>query len=121
VEDEALVGMMMKDSLSELGFSVIGPFSRIADAMHAARHERFQAAILDINVKGEMIYDLADQIAARDIPLVFVTGYGADAIAERFKNVPVLQKPVDRIALERVLAARRLTEHAENASASEPA
>jgi PAS domain S-box-containing protein len=107
VEDEALVGMMMKDSLMELGYSVIGPYSRIADAMQAAQHERFQAAILDINVKGEMIYDLADTIVARDIPLVFVTGYGTEAIEERFKTVPVLQKPVDRTALERVLVARK--------------
>ena len=107
VEDEALVGMMMKDSLTELGFSVIGPFSRIADAMQAAREETFQAAILDINVKGEMIYDLADAIAARDIPLIFVTGYGSEAIEERFKTVPVLQKPVDRTALERVLVSKK--------------
>ena len=108
VEDEALVGMMMRDSLIELGYSVIGPFSRIADAMQAVHHERFQAAILDVNVKGEMIYELADAIAARDIPLVFVTGYGAEAIEERFRTVPILQKPVDRTALERVLASRRI-------------
>jgi PAS domain S-box-containing protein len=104
VEDEALVGMMMKDSLIELGFSVIGPFSRIPDAMQAACSESFHAAILDINVRGELIYSLADAIAARAIPLVFVTGYGSEAIEDRFKTVPVLQKPVDRIALERVLA-----------------
>jgi PAS domain S-box-containing protein len=108
VEDEALVGMMMRDSLVELGYSVLGPFSRISDAMQVAKHERFQAAILDINVKGEMIYDLADAIIARDIPLVFVTGYGADAIEERFREVPVLQKPVDRVALRRVLASRKI-------------
>ena len=105
VEDEALVGMMMKDTLTELGFSVIGPFVRIEEAMPVARQEDFSAAVLDINVKGEMIYDLADAIAARDIPLVFVTGYGSEAIEERFKTVPVLQKPVDKAALKRVLAS----------------
>jgi CheY-like chemotaxis protein len=108
VEDEALVGMMMKDLLLELGYSVRGPFSSTTDAMHVASHERFQAAILDINVKGELIYELADAIAARDIPLVFVTGYGTEAVEERFKMVPVLQKPVDRSALERVLASRNV-------------
>jgi len=108
VEDEALVGMMMKDALVELGFSVIGPFSRIADAMQSARKESFQAAILDINVQGEMIYDLADAIAARDIPFVFVTGYGAEAVEDRFSTVPVLQKPVDRLALERVLTSGKI-------------
>ena len=105
VEDEALLGMMMKDTLTELGFSVIGPFVRIADAMPVARQEEFSAAVLDINVKGEMIYSLADAIAERDIPLVFVTGYGSEAIEDRFKSVPVLQKPVDKVALRRVLLA----------------
>jgi DNA-binding LytR/AlgR family response regulator len=76
--------------------------------MPAARKEMFQAAILDINVKGEMIYGLADAIAARDIPLVFVTGYGAETVEERFRTVPVLQKPVDRTALERVLVSRKI-------------
>ena len=108
VEDEALVGMMMKDALTELGFSVIGPFGRVADAMPAARMEMFQAAILDINVKGELIYGLADAIAARDIPLVFVTGYGAETVEERFRAVPVLQKPIDRTALERVLVSKEI-------------
>jgi two-component sensor histidine kinase/DNA-binding response OmpR family regulator len=108
VEDEALVGMMMKDALTELGFSVIGPFGRVADAMPAASKETFHAAILDINVKGELIYGLADAIAARDIPLVFVTGYGAEAVEERFRAVPVLQKPIDRTALERVLVSKEI-------------
>jgi hypothetical protein len=63
--------------------------------------------VLDINVNGEMIYDLAATIAARDIPFVFVTGYGSEAIEERFKSVPVLQKPVDKAALMRVLSDRR--------------
>src|SRR5207247_913711 len=56
VEDEALVGMMMSDTLTQLGFHVLGPFGKIADALAAARREDFQAAILDINVDGELAY-----------------------------------------------------------------
>jgi PAS domain S-box-containing protein len=101
VEDEALVGMMMSDILVDLGFSIIGPFTRISDAMKVLGKETFQAAILDINVRGDMVYDLADAVLARNIPIVFVTGYSSEAIEERFKTIPVLQKPVDRSALER--------------------
>ena len=79
-----------------------------ADAMPAAHKEAFHAAILDINVKGELSYGLADAIAARDIPMVFVTGYGAETVEERFRAVPVLQKPIDRNALERVLASKKI-------------
>jgi two-component sensor histidine kinase/two-component SAPR family response regulator len=107
VEDEALVAMMMKDFLSEIGFHVVGPFGKVADAIEAIDQELPQAAILDINLGGELIYPLADELAGRGIPIVFVTGYGAEAIDRRFANVPVLQKPVDSATLQRVLHAAK--------------
>jgi PAS domain S-box-containing protein len=100
VEDEALVAMVMRDMLCELGFSVVGPFSRSSEATVAARDERVDAAVLDINLDGEMAYSIADLLAARGIPFVFVTGYGAESIDPRFAHVPVLQKPVERTVLE---------------------
>jgi len=104
VEDEALVAMVMRDMLSELGFDVVGPFSRETDAAVAAREERLDAAVLDINLDGEMAYSIADLLAARGIPFVFVTGYGAESIDGRFAHVPVLQKPVERAVLESAFA-----------------
>jgi PAS domain S-box-containing protein len=103
VEDEALVGMMMREFLTELGFPVVGPFSKAAPAIEAIKRERILAAVLDVNLGGEMIYDLADELTDRGIPIVFVTGYGSDAIDARFANVPILQKPVDAVALQRIL------------------
>ncbi|MGH8635903.1 MAG: HWE histidine kinase domain-containing protein [Burkholderiales bacterium] len=103
VEDEAIVGMMMKDILTEIGFHVVGPFGNVADAIGAIDMERLQAAVLDINLRGETIYTLADELTGRGVPIVFVTGYGAEAIDGRFANVPVLQKPVDNAALRRAL------------------
>ena len=105
VEDEAIVGMMMTDFLTKLGFEVVGPFGTVSDAIGAIDRERLQAAVLDVNLRGEMIYGLADELTERGIPLVFVTGYGAETIDARFSNVPVLQKPVDNVALRRVLNA----------------
>jgi PAS domain S-box-containing protein len=103
VEDETLVGMMMKDTLTELGFDVVGPICKIGDAIEELQRQPFDAAVLDVNLKGEMIYSLADEIACRGVPFVFVTGYGSEAIDARFASVPVLQKPVDRSALQRIL------------------
>jgi PAS domain S-box-containing protein len=105
VEDEALVGMMMREFLTELGFPVVGPFSKAAPAIEAVKRERILAAVLDVNLGGEMIYDLADELTGRGIPIVFVTGYGSDAIDARFASVPILQKPVDAAALQRILNA----------------
>ena len=99
--------MMMTDFLTEIGFHVVGPFGKVADAIEAIDRERFHAAVLDINLRGEMIYTLADELTGRGVPIVFVTGYGSEAIDRRFANVPVLQKPVDSASLRRVLAAER--------------
>jgi len=47
---------------------------------------------------------LADLVAARGVPFVFVTGYSADGIESRFAHIPVLQKPIDRQQLQRIFA-----------------
>jgi PAS domain S-box-containing protein len=102
VEDEILVAMMMKDILTELGFTVIGPFSRLADAMVAAVHDEIDAGIIDINLGGEFVYPVADVLAARQIPFVFVTGYGVESVDGRFGYVPIIKKPVQRQALQAI-------------------
>jgi PAS domain S-box-containing protein len=102
VEDEILVAMMMRDILTELGFSVVGPFSRLSEAMVAAVHEDIDAGIIDINLGGEFVYPVADVLAARKIPFVFVTGYGVESIDGRFAYVPIVKKPVQRLALQNI-------------------
>jgi PAS domain S-box-containing protein len=104
VEDEILVAMMMKDILSELGFVVIGPFSRLPEAMVAAVHEEIDAGIIDVNLGGEFVYPVADVLAARKIPFVFVTGYGVESIDSRFGDVPIVKKPVQRQVLQGIFA-----------------
>jgi PAS domain S-box-containing protein len=110
VEDEILVAMMMRDILSELGYAVVGPFSRLSEAMVAAVHDDIDAGIIDINLDGEFVYPVADVLFARRIPFVFVTGYGVETIDPRFGNVPVIKKPVQRQSLQQVFAAARDSE-----------
>ena len=100
VEDEALVAMMIQDWLTEAGHSVIGPISRASEALQAAAEADYDAAILDINLGDGMAYPVADIAAKRGVPFVFVTGYEADTIDERFSHVPILQKPIERQMLQ---------------------
>ena len=102
--------MMMKDVLTAIGFHVVGPFGKVSDAIEVIDRERLRAAVLDVNLRGETIYSLADALTGWGVPLVFVTGYGPEAIDTRFANVPVLQKPVDSAALRRVLNGVRRSE-----------
>src|SRR5688572_26230802 len=102
IEDEILVAMMMRDILTELGLTVVGPFSRLSEAMVAAVHEKIDGGIIDVNLGGEFVYPVADVLVAREIPFVFVTGYGVESIEGRFGHVPIIKKPVQRQALQKI-------------------
>jgi hypothetical protein len=70
--------------------------------MVAAVHEDIDAGIIDVNLGGEFVYPVADVLVARDIPFVFVTGYGVESIDSRFAHVPIIKKPVQRADLQRI-------------------
>ena len=95
VEDEFLLAMSLEDDLVAAGCAPVGPFSSLASAIEAARREQFDLAILDVNLNGEPIYPLADELLSRRKPFVLVTGYGAANLPERFRDLPRLPKPYD--------------------------
>lgn len=105
VEDELLVSMLLKRTLEGLGTVVVGPYARLAEGLAAAGSERFDGAVLDLNLAGELANPIADLLLARGVPFIFITGFQRDSIDRRYASVPVLQKPIDAAALERGLLA----------------
>jgi two-component sensor histidine kinase/two-component SAPR family response regulator len=103
VEDEPLIAMLTGRVVKELGGVVLGPFSSPREA-RAVLATPIDAALLDVNVGGEFVYSLAEELTARNVPIVFVTGYDSRAVDQRFAEVPVLTKPVDREELAAALA-----------------
>ena len=51
--------------------------------------------MLDVNLRGEVVFPLVDILRARRIPYVFLTGYDPDTIPEQYRDVAVCLKPVD--------------------------
>jgi DNA-binding response OmpR family regulator len=100
-EDEFLVGLQLEEDLRSAGCSVLGPFTTLETATQAARREGFDLAILDINLNGDMVYPLADELSARGVPFIFLSGYVAGDLPERFRRSPQLSKPHDPVALSR--------------------
>ena len=103
VEDEMLVALDLQETVKSLGYKVVGPFGGLAEAIDGAGTHAVDFAILDLNLNGEMTYDLAVELEKRGIPIVFTTGYESDTITSRFQNCRVLNKPVVKDALESVL------------------
>ncbi len=107
VEDEALIALEIEEALVEHGFAVLGPVSTIAQAMAAAGAE-LHGAVLDLNLAGELTYPVADALARRGIPFIFVTGYRADTIDRAYAHVATLEKPIDANQLRALLVAGTL-------------
>ncbi|MFU0505218.1 response regulator [Pseudaminobacter sp. NGMCC 1.201702] len=103
VEDEAIVALMVEDMLAELDATVVGPALTIANGLALAQSEEIDAAVLDVNVRGERIDPVAEVLRARKVPIVFATGYG-DGAGEIAREAPVLDKPYTREKLATTLA-----------------
>ncbi|MBR1154292.1 response regulator [Bradyrhizobium sp. JYMT SZCCT0428] len=93
VEDEALIRMMIVEMLEELGHRVVAEAGSIHEAEPLARTSVFDLAIFDINVAGFNISPIAEIVAARGLPFVFVSGYGPEGRPTLFSDRPVLRKP----------------------------
>lgn len=106
VEDEAVVGMFMEELLGDLGFEPTGPIASLKEALAAAKRERFDGAVLDMNLKGELVYPLAELLRTQNVPFIFVTGYSKMGVDDRFSGVPIVQKPVTSEALAEVLFSK---------------
>lgn len=106
VEDEPLVGMLIEELLMDEGCTVVGPCATLAEAMVAARDESFDVALLDVNLRGEKIYPVAEIVEARGIPFLLLTGYGPDAIPNDRPHWHACRKPFEVDVLLRLLVER---------------
>jgi len=104
VEDEPLIGMLLEDMLTDLGYEVAASASRLDDAIKVAQEQQFHAAILDVNLNGHTIFPVAEILAQRRIPFLFATGYGEKGLPEAFQQHPTLEKPFHQDALQVTLA-----------------
>jgi CheY-like chemotaxis protein len=105
VEDSAPVAAEIAGLIEELGCRVVGPAASLDEAERFMAEHELDAAVLDINLNGVKVYPLADQLRARRVPFIFITGYEpAYALHERFGDVPCLAKPVQRFAVSSALA-----------------
>jgi CheY-like chemotaxis protein len=93
VEDEALVAMLIESLLEEYGCCVVGPCSTVAKALTVAHSETFDLAVLDVNLRGEKVYPVAELLAERHIPFLFLSGYGEEAIPPGHSDWKVCTKP----------------------------
>ncbi len=103
VEDEMVVAMLLEDMLADLGCEVVGPASRVEEALRLAGSQAVDGAVLDVNVAGAEVYPVAEALAQRGIPFVFATGYGTVGLRDDYRGAPTVQKPFRQDELARII------------------
>lgn len=99
VEDEPLIAMMLEDFLETLGHKVRGTCETVSQALEEADKGGFDLAILDVNLKGENVWPVANKLREKGVPFVIASGGHVDPPPSEFKNVPMIEKPytIDRV------------------------
>lgn len=105
VEDEAIIALMVEDLLRDLGCARVWHASRIGAALKIVAERRPGAAILDVNLGGDVVFPVAEALEAAGTPFVFTTGYERDIVPARWRNRPFVQKPIESGNLAAALRA----------------
>jgi DNA-binding response OmpR family regulator len=105
VEDEFMIAEELAEILRDEGAEVLGPFSNLPKALEMAGLERIDVALLDVNLGGSPIYPVAQTLADRGIPFLFMTGYSPDVLPEEHRSHPIIRKPFQSAELLRVLGS----------------
>ena len=103
VEDEYFLAHDLADYFHNLGADILGPAGSVGDALRLLDGSEVQGAILDVNLKGERVYPVADALRQKGVPFVFASGYGGELEPAAYADVPRCIKPVDPASLMKLL------------------
>jgi CheY-like chemotaxis protein len=103
IEDSPVVAPFTADLLGELGFEVVGPAPNMASARALVEAGAFDAALLDVHIRGERVFPLCEVLESRGVPFALTSGYADWQIPEKWQDRPRLQKPYTIAQVEEVL------------------
>lgn len=105
VEDEPLIAMMLEDFLDSLGHMVAGTAETVQEALEKVEEGGFDVAIIDVHLKGEHVWPVADRLAEKGIPFILATGGHISPPPDEYADATVLAKPYTIDAIEPALQA----------------
>ena len=101
VEDSGFLCFALEQTLREAGCEIVGPCSRLEEAMDEASHHELDCALLDINLRGEMVSPLAAHLRERGVPFVLTSAYSEHELPADLIGEPQIRKPfTDKQVLE---------------------
>ncbi len=104
VEDDPIIALDLEDTILGFGVTAVRSASNVLQALRMIADRAPDFALLDVGLIRETSFAIAEELATRNIPFVFVTGYSTDRVPAVFADRPRLPKPCSTEAL---LAALR--------------
>src|SRR5216684_9056222 len=106
VEDQFLVSLATINLLESIGCEIVGPAAHLAVAIKLAQSETLDAAVLDIDIAGEMVWPAAEELQRRAVPFLFLSAYTPLIVFPAlFTAAPRLDKPLEKNRLLHHLSA----------------
>jgi DNA-binding response OmpR family regulator len=103
VEDDFFIAEEICTALRKRGAMVIGPAADVEHGRQLMARQTLDCAVLDVNLHGEHVFQLAGELQARGVRSIFATGYDASFLPLAFRDSVYLQKPIDIAALVRAV------------------
>ena len=95
VEDEYYLADDLASALRSAGAEIVGPAGTLEEAQAFVEGDGFDCAVVDMNLRGDMAFPIADQLREAGIPFLIATGYNSASLPARFDDVPRVEKPSD--------------------------
>jgi DNA-binding response OmpR family regulator len=99
VEDDYFIADEICTTLRKSGAEIVGPSPDLQHGLHLVKSEQIDCAVLDINLRGDLAFSLANELRQRGTPAIFATGYDSSVLPGTFSDSVRLVKPVDLGAL----------------------
>jgi DNA-binding response OmpR family regulator len=101
VEDSFMIVRMLELVFDSFGWTMVGPATRVSKALAMVETDRVDAALVDVNLDGEMSWAVAEALRARGVPFVLSTGYEIGALLpDSLKGSRFIRKPYNVVELE---------------------
>jgi CheY-like chemotaxis protein len=95
VEDNFDLAEGMARILEAQGAEIVGPVGTVKRALEVIADDgQIDGAVLDINLRGETVYAIADVLRSKGVPTIFTTGYDKKSVKPGYTDIPCLLKPV---------------------------
>lgn len=106
VEDSFLTAHALSSMVRDLGYEVVGPVSTLSGALRILEEGRVDGALIDVNLRGQLVTPVADRLVELGSPFVFFTAHARlEPLPAVYRDRPTLRKPCTPEDLARVLGA----------------